>query len=235
MNDSASQNNGIAYGYLGCLYQIGEYVTKNIDKAIYYFTKAVNLDAIYYSYNLGLIYKEMNNDQKAIEYLLIATKNEENSKSAYNELGHLYLESYNIPHDFNRSIYYYSQAKEKGLFSLGMIYLKGKYVEQDIKKAINYFEQSIKYNPDMVSSFYQLGAIYYEGKYVKRDINKAITYFSSVKFNKISNCYLGLIYFNGIDVKRDINKGIQYLTHSANDGYFPAQKSLLKFMKMVNM
>lgn len=122
-----------------------QYVSRDIDKAIYYYSGAAiqnNSDA---QFALGFIYGEgqyISRDiDKAIHYLTLAA--DQNNSDAQYSLGVIYYTGQYIPRYIDKAIYYFSLSSEQyntnALFTLGVIYYEGQYTLCDINKAMKYF------------------------------------------------------------------------------------------------
>ena len=179
---SANQNYVLAQFNLGLIYYKGEYVERDINKAIHYLSLAANQNDVCAQFNLGLIYHKGDyvnrNINKAIHYYSLAAN--QNHIGAQLHLGSIYYDGEFVKIDINKAILYFSLAANQNCpeaqFKLGLIYNKGEYVGQDISKAIHYYSLAAKQN--CPEAFHNLGYIYYKGKYVERNINKAIHYYS---------------------------------------------------------
>ncbi len=63
-----TQTDALSYNNLGCMYHNGLYIEKNFNKAIEYYTKAIELGNINAINLLGNLYYSINEDDKALEY-----------------------------------------------------------------------------------------------------------------------------------------------------------------------
>ena len=217
---------------LGVAYFKGKYISKDINKAIHFFSLSANQNNPVAQLDLGMIYKEgryVSRDiDKAIHYYSLAAN--QNFPQAQFNLGMIYNEGKYVTRDINKAIHYYSLAANQNFpqaqFNLGMIYNEGRYVTRDINKAIHYY--SLAANQNIPQAQFNLGMIYNEGRYVTRDINKAIHYYSLAANQNFPQAQfnLGLMYNEGKYVPIDINKAIHYYSLAANQNNENAQFNL---------
>lgn len=92
---------------------------------------------------------------------------EKDSEISFN-LGLIYHFSSIIPHDMDKTIYYYKHSSNlnnpKAQYHLGVIYYEDEYLKRDIDKSIYYFKLAA--NQNYASAQYNLGVIYYEGRFI---------------------------------------------------------------------
>ncbi|KAK8843701.1 Serine/threonine-protein kinase plk4 [Tritrichomonas musculus] len=211
---------------LGLIFYDNEYVSRDINKAIHYFTLAANISHLCAQYKLGCIYSEGQytscDMKKAIHYYSLAA--DQNNVDAQCALGLIYAED---QHDINQAIHYYTLAADQNnvdaQVALGAIYSNGQYVARDISKAIHNY--SLAADQNNVDAQVALGAIYSNGQYVARDISKAIHNYSLAadQNNVDAQCALGLIY---AEDQHDINQAIHYYTLAADQNNIKAQVAL---------
>ncbi|OHT04539.1 hypothetical protein TRFO_27992 [Tritrichomonas foetus] len=164
---AAQNNHVVAQHMLGAFYNMSKYVPRDISKSIYYFTLAADQNYSDSQLALGLLFFMYKDIPKSIYYLEKAANN--NKAMAMIFLGDISLNNEMIPHDFNKSLFYYEKAVELD-FALansynipriiGIIYYNKEYIPRDIDKAIYYFELSSRY--DDIISIYYLAMIYDE-------------------------------------------------------------------------
>ena len=147
---------------------------------------------------------------------------EKDSEISFN-LGLIYHFSSIIPHDMDKTIYYYTLSSNlnnpKAQYHLGVIYYEDEYLKRDIDKSIYYFKLAA--NQNYASAQYNLGVIYYEGRFIPFDIDQAISYLSlAASQNHLRAQFnLGIVYFR----QNKIQYAIYYLTLAANQNDLRAQ------------
>ena len=171
-------------------------ISKNIDKAIKYFEKASKNDYVYAHNNLGRIYEEKENYEKAFEHYSFAASLEESWSS--NKLGQWYRKGIYVKKDTKKAYEYYNKAIEVpknilnhwAYFNLAKYYyLEGDYeanIEKDIDKAIKYFEKALDGGID--EAYKELIYIYldrYKEKEEDKDLEKANYYLSKFRLKDI--------------------------------------------------
>ena len=136
---------------LAIMYKKGKVIKKNINKAIYYYkilktySDYREIDNREIDYILGNLYYKIGNIDLAIQYFYdVVNKNKNNNIKAMNKLGDIYNKN---KLDFDRAIYYYQLAIEKGkdvksMCCLADIYLTNSYF--NIDQAIEYSEMAAK-------------------------------------------------------------------------------------------
>ncbi|KAK8899318.1 hypothetical protein M9Y10_001631 [Tritrichomonas musculus] len=225
-NDPKLQND------LGKIYEEGQYVIQDIDKAIHYYTLAADQNFSEAQFNLGVIYEEgqyvIQDIDKAIHYYTLAA--DQNFSEAQFNLGVIYDEGEYVKRDIKKAIHYYTLAADQNdadaQYNLGLLYGKGKLVKRDISKAIHYYTLAAKQN--CLKAQFNLGLFYEEGELVARDINKAIYYYSlaAEQHDEDALINLAIIYEKGEFISRDIQKAIHYYTLAANQNCTQAQLNL---------
>lgn len=111
--ESISAINSIGYCYLLGYTPNKE---KNEKLAIKYFEKAANLNYIYAYNNLGKIYEEKKDYQKAFEYYLQSAKEEESW--ACNKIGEFYRKGLYVKKDLNKAYEYYKIGASSSINNL---------------------------------------------------------------------------------------------------------------------
>ncbi|KAK8887861.1 hypothetical protein M9Y10_038920 [Tritrichomonas musculus] len=219
---AADQNDAHAQKNLGIFYAKGEFIERNINKAIHYYILAANQNNAIAQSILGNVYlrgefveRDIN---KAIHYYILAA-NQNNAIAQFN-LGNVYLRGEFVERDINKAIHYFSLAANQNdthaQFNLGTLYEKGLFVERDINKAIHYFTLAANHN-DIRAQFI-LGTLYEKGLFVERNINKMIYYYSLASNQNDAHAHfiLGNIYL----------EAIHYYSLAANQNEPRAQNNL---------
>ena len=158
---------------MGICYRDGKGVTKNIEKAIECFEKAVTFGYAQSANRIGVFFRD-SDLEKAIYWYKIAADNGV-SDSMYN-LAKIYRYEDAVK-DINKAIGWYEKAAEKGdadaMFSLGYIY-KYELEPADIELSTFWYEEAV--NNGKTYALVALGKTYKNIKSV-RDYSKALHYY----------------------------------------------------------
>ncbi|MCL2816389.1 MAG: protein kinase [Oscillospiraceae bacterium] len=147
-----------------------------------------------------------------------------------NDIGNWYLDGKGVEKNFEKAVYWFSQAAEQGYASaqnnLGYCYYNGKGVEQDYEKAIYWYTQSA--NQGNSYGQYNLADCYYKGNGLKKDYEKSVYWLNLSADNGYDYAQnnLGNRYFNGEGVAKDYEKAIYWYTKAAERGNYLAQYNL---------
>ena len=144
----ADKGKAWAQGILGDRYRKGEYIEKNMEKAIYYYNLASEQGHPAAQYNLGNIYLHGEgvpvDYEKAFHYYKLAA--EGGSAMAYSNIGFMYRNGLGVTKSDEKAFQYFKVAADKGnkfsQFNVGVCYYNGVGVEKDISLAIKYYTLS---------------------------------------------------------------------------------------------
>lgn len=170
----AEAGNGRAQNYLGLLYDQGQAVKKDPNRAREWFQKAAEAGNAVAQYNLGLIY--MGGPPAERDYIEARQWFEKAAKvdvaAAKTNLGVLYAQGLGVRQDYAQARRWYERAAADGDASaqnnLGSLYVQGQGVKQDYDKARRWFEQA-----GNAEAQNNLGVLYEQGWGVARDEAKA--------------------------------------------------------------
>uniref|UniRef100_UPI002FE39CD7 tetratricopeptide repeat protein n=1 Tax=Helicobacter typhlonius TaxID=76936 RepID=UPI002FE39CD7 len=193
-------------------------IPRDINEAIYYFTKASDLGDNVAQNNLGSIYYLYKKDyQKAFHYIQLAAKN--NNSISQHALACFHLLGEHVEYNVNKGIKYLNLSAENGnnmaIFKLGLFYHIGKFVKKDSNKALHYYKllTSLK---DQYSKN-NIALIYKNGDGVQKNIANAFIYLEEAIKEK--NDILALINLAKIHLTEkdyfDINKSIYLLSKAS--------------------
>lgn len=194
--------------FLGRIYYNGENVNPDVQKSIYFYSLAAELNNSEAQFYLGTIFLSGKyfspNIEKAKYYFKLAA--DQNHSLAQHNLGYLYFSI-----DIKKAVYYFSlsanQNQVESMDILGNIYSNKDFSVFDINKSIKYYSDAAERN--FLKSQMKLACIYMSGEYVPMDIDKAIKYLTmAAEQNDITANYtLGMIYYN---FKNDFEKAIKH-------------------------
>ena len=194
------------YNFLGWMYENGEGVSKNIDKAIFYCRKSAekgNLTAIY---NLGCINQYyLKNYEKAIYWYEKAA--ELGNFSSMTNLGVIYLQGLNGTIDNEKAFFWFEKAAEKGNFysmaNLGYMYILGAGVPKNFDQAFYWSKKSAEGGNSY--GMINLGTLYEEGIGVLQDYGQALYWYrrSAEAGNGLGMNKLAILYSEGKGTTKD--------------------------------
>lgn len=133
---------------LGIMYQFGYYLTKDINKALDYYTRCANCGNLNGNYSIGVIYYQyhnLNKESEAFSNWELAAKR--GHAGACNELGYIYqYGKCDVEININKAFEYYQKSAikgdPKGLHNLALMYRDGNGIDLDKYKALEYFKMS---------------------------------------------------------------------------------------------
>eukprot|EP01124_Arcella_intermedia_P027892 TRINITY_DN555_c0_g1_i1.p1 TRINITY_DN555_c0_g1~~TRINITY_DN555_c0_g1_i1.p1 ORF type:complete len:383 (-),score=97.24 TRINITY_DN555_c0_g1_i1:56-1204(-) len=166
---------------LGSMYEYGEGVEKNYERAVEYYKQSADKGYATAQCNLGYMFNNgrgVKMDRKiAAEYYCRAS--EQNHVRAQYNLGYLFKHGYGVIQDNQKAVQQYQLSAEQGYskaqHNLGYMYSNGLGVEKDKKKAAYYYEQAAGQKNAM--SNYNLALMYYRGEGIPKDATFAFKYF----------------------------------------------------------
>ena len=226
-----------AHLFLGFMYSLGLGVKSSIEKSIFHYRLAANLDnslakmamAFRYLYGLG----EQKSCRKALDlYQNVATNVVEDSKHFGGNpinVRHLWqtkdfsdVRTYLIDKDL---IGYYQFLAKSGdinaRVSLGQLYYFGGYgVKKDRFRAFNLFKKLAESGNGNALAF--MGKFHLEGSsFLQQNYTKAFELFekSVEKGNPIGMTELGLMYRHGIGVEVNFEKAFRFFAQSSRNGW----------------
>lgn len=209
---------------LGLIYESGELVEQNYNKALELFMFAIDhgrLDAYVYA---GEIYRHMNMIEKSVEYYNIALSNGE--LQAALPLGWYYEDGTGVEQDEKKAFELYKQSYEDGnpdsIYYLARMYYLGKGTEENDAEAYKLFKEASDQGYLDANCF--LGSMYGYGVegVVEKNVDLALEYLSNVsELFQVNAWYTkGCIYAN--EGKK--GEALTWLTKAADAGDENAKK-----------
>lgn len=211
----------------------GNFSTENETKAYYWLEKARKSGHVGAGVQVAKILINgwgQEKDEKAGIAILDSYASTTNN-NAHFELGKIYYFGKLKEQDYNKALYHFKKAAERGHASsqdyVGDIYYYGKGVHVDYSEARKWYELAEKQgNKDAALS---LGFIYYYGEEVAKDKQRAFRYFKYSADKGNARAQYMLHYFYLLDEQfKDYKLGRQYLEKSAEQGDVLAQKLLAR-------
>ena len=216
--------------FFGVCYADGVFGYKDINKAIYYLTKAMNMGSAEGTNRLGLIYlegpDEIKDERKAAELFNKAIQ-QGDLPIAYYNLAICYFDGKGVDAiDQKKGFNYMFRAALKGCEpaygELANIYLEGIGVDKNIKEAIKWGKKALENgNPQPLIDIADECLLDDEYQYLYESSSML-----AEKGVKEGQFYVGLCYDRGYYVESNLLNAIKYYTASANQGHASAYNNL---------
>ncbi|WP_278542021.1 tetratricopeptide repeat protein [Oxalobacter formigenes] len=204
-----AQNDPETINLIGYMYQKGQGVKENHQKAFFWYQKAAEAGLAVAQFNVGLMYqygKGVSKDMaKAVEWFKKAA--EQNDTNAQMKMGYLTVKGIGTEKNYKEAMRWFRRAAEngdKGAFvDIGIMYSKGDGVKKDLNHAVQYYILGA-HNGDAAQAL--LGNAYSDGKGIEQDTDKAMYWYKQAAKNGSIEAMkeLGYIYESGrLGVKKD--------------------------------
>lgn len=183
---------------LAIMYHLAEGVEKNLDEAIYWYTKASGLGLIDAKNNLALVLEEKNGAKDDAIYLLRKAADSGDEVAQYN-LANSYLKGDGVSKDLTMAMDLYRKSANKGLAQaqrmLGQAYLVGNGVDKNEELGYSWTEKAAEQGDTI--AIYNLGYCYEHGVGVIKNSEKAYSCYKQSadlglpqSFSALSKCYI---------------------------------------------
>jgi TPR repeat protein len=229
---SAGRSHPLGLFFLGRMYERGEGIEEDADKATELMKKAVpglkqlssegdNLA----QYALGVIYVKGEAADRDIDkgLKLLKRSAEKGNVFARYTLGKLYYDDeYGIEKDLERSFEWHMAAAGRGYApaekTVGYMYGSGKGIKKNYKKMLEFTRRAAEKGHARAQS--NLGFYYMQGKGVKKDQEKAVEWYrrSAEQNSGIGMSNLGYCYVAGQGVEKDMDKAIDLYRRAVAEG-----------------
>ena len=239
---AAAQGDLDALRCMGYLYLNGCLGEVDLDKAMEYFTQALELGDVDSNVAIGRTYLAGYGDPtsstaSALEYIETAFKQGRPSGAYY--MAYLYEEGIGVTQDVNQAMELYTSVLEMKELSrydaylvdaartrIGILYVEGKGIPQDYDKALSNFKMSAKKGYAMAQ--YYMGQMYENGYGVDKDYETAYDWYVKAAKQDYAPALnqLGYLYYKGNGVDADLDQAIYYHKLAAMQGYAAAQINL---------
>ena len=170
--------NAAAQYALAKIYRDGEYVRRDISKAVELFILSAEQKNEYAAYQLGRLYlagEDIPKDAAAAVKWLSFSAGLGNQYAQY-ALAKLYLAGEDVPQDISKAVELFRQAADQenqyAQYQLGKLYLSGEHLPKDVDTTIRWLEKSAMQENQFAQ--YALGKLYLCGHDVPRDKEKAV-------------------------------------------------------------
>ena len=217
---------------LAIMYEKGEGVPQDYNKAIYWYQKAADQGNVYAQNNLAVMYENGYGVERSIleAAILYREAAEGGVANAQYGLAWIYENERGFSLDYSRAVYWYQKAAEQGYlqaqFNLALMYGKGDGVPQDYNKAIYWYKKAAEQGDSYAQN--NLAIMYVNGNGVTQDYGKALYWFqkSAEQGHVDAQFNLALMYENGEGVPQDYSKAIYWYQKAAEQGFPQAQINL---------
>ena len=183
----AHEGNADAQTSLGYMYQQGQGVAKDEQKAIAWYGKAIQQEQPYALFNMGLMYA--NSSQyiaqdiaKAHELFLRSAV--AGVDLAMYEVALMFEQGAGCTQNYSEAAFWYEEAAKRGhkeaFNNLGVLYKEGKGVPQNFQRAYVCFSRAAE--AGLSAAQYNLGMLYDRGEGVEQDHNKALEWCRKAAF-----------------------------------------------------
>ena len=205
---------------LGKMYEQGEGVEQDFQKAMYWYREATEQRHTFAKFKMGLLYEQRGEEEQAEHWYIQAT--EKGLPLAQNNLAGIYLNKRNI----KKAIHWLKQAAEQEFSAaqanLAQLYENTKGEEQDFQKAMYWYAKAAKkgYSP----ASYSLGVMDYK----QRNFEEALKHFATAaeQGDVLAQYSLAVIYTTGEGTKKDMKKAEYWYSTAAKQGHIFAQHNL---------
>ncbi len=150
--------------------------------------------------------------------------------AAEHDLATLYAAGNDVPQDYARARFWFTQAAEQGVanasYNLGVIYHEGLGVTPDMKKALYWYKKAAALgHPE---AMYNLGISYIEGIGTKVDIPKGVAYFKRAAAAGVAQAAynLGVLYESNFIGPINIPEALKWYRIAAKQGHPQATAAL---------
>ena len=216
---------------IGYMYQYGYGTEQNDDKALEWYSKAIEDGSRSGVNAVGVIYDKQGNEKAAYEHFLKAA--EMGNKTAMRNLGNYYYQGNYVEQDYASAFEWYKKAEEAGLehnamfYCMGWMCHNGKGTTQNDITALHYYEKAEAMGN--LNAMTALGVLYETSNVIPRDYKRAYEYCEKAAQQGNVGAYyrLGRMYLYGNDVISQNNQmAVEYLTVAAEGEYQDAARYL---------
>ena len=218
---------------LGYMYDYGEGLPRDSEKAVHWYTKASEQGEARASYGLGLMYKYgegvPQNLQQVVYWYTKAS--EQGDAQAQHELGLMYADGFGVSLDYEQAFYWWKKSAEQAYvraqYSLGHAHAFGYGVARDVEKAIYWWTMAAEQGD--LDAQYNLGHMYSDkGNSAPHNYKQAVFWWTKAAEQGLSTAQnnLGRMYYLGEGVQQNAEQAIYWYTKAAEQGDTQAQASL---------
>ena len=225
LHEQAEKSHILSQYQLGEMYEQGEGVEQDFEKAKYWHNQAAKQGNIFAQFKLGLLYEHSTGEEKQAEhwYLQAAKKG---LSLAQNNLALMYIRW----GDIAKAFHWFNQAAKQELsvaqYNLATLYEYATGEERDKEKDL----QQAKYwhtkaaGKGYTSASYSLAVMAYK----QRDFKDALKHFTTTakQGDASSQHNLAVMYTKGEGIRKDMRKAVYWYAEAAKQGYVLSQHNL---------
>ena len=256
---AAEDGNKYAQMNLGVMYERGEYVTRDLPKALFWFQKAadqgvetaqeyvddlriqIHREKAEAAFRSALNAYQAGNLASAFQQLLMPA--EAGHVTSQFILGNMYDFGESVPVDNEKAFYWYKKAADHGhtdaLYNVGQLYLEGRGTSRDLEKAYEYFFMAAKKGSRDAYQMAEQLRTHLAHKYHEKafeaydngDAERTVYAFtkSGEYGNDIAWLNLGIMYLKGELVGKNPEQAKMFLEKAAQAGNTQAMQMLNQF------
>jgi len=229
---AANKANSEAMFYLGYLYDQGQGVAQDYERARDWYQKAVAAGNVEAMNNLGALYADGHGVAKDYQQarLWYEKAAAAGSADAMNNLGFLYDQGQGAAKDYHQARLWYEKAAAVGntaaMYNLGFLYRNGHGAAKNPQLERQWFEKAAAAGSAM--AMYNLGMLYRYGQGVAKDYLQARQWFEKAAAADDADAMynLGDLYEHGHGVAKDYQQARQWFEKAATAGSADAMYNL---------
>jgi TPR repeat protein len=229
---AANKANSEAMFYLGYLYDQGQGVAQDYERARDWYQKAVAAGNVEAMNNLGALYADGHGVAKDYQQARLWYEKAAAAgiPMAMNNLGELYEHGHGVAQDYSQARQLYEKAAAAGIatamFSLGYLYQQGDGVAQGYLEAWQWYEKAAAAGD--VSAMNNLGALYADGHGVAKDYQQARLWYEKAAAAGSADAMnnLGFLYDQGQGAAKDYHQARLWYEKAAAVGNTAAMYNL---------
>jgi len=230
--ERAAKRNYYAAFCLADLYERGEYVPRDVEKAAQYYMKSIEMNISHPNIHASMGMSRLANEGNisAIYNLYLChTKGLFPYEKPYDRTelliraadgGHTIAQGkiaeyfYKHKKDYEKTVKYAVPAAEQGdklgELYLGICYYYGRGIDKNLEKAFALFKSAAE--KDSGKALHWMGYLYENGIFVDKDLEKALKYYTEAADNGVLDVQVMLAnrYYKGMHVTKDIEKAKHY-------------------------
>lgn len=214
----------VAQYYLGVMYENGQGVEQDIQKALDWYKKGASQGDSDCQYEVGRLFQygigvDQDYSEAAKYYTQAANKGDKYAQTA---LGFMYVNGQGVDKDFAKAVTYLSMAAENGMSDaqncLGWMYEYGNGVEINYTKALDLYLMAAQ--SGHVNAQFNLGMFHYFGKGTPVNYAQAMDWWmkAAQQGNSAAQSNIAHLYKSGEGVRQDYAKAIEWYKKSAAVG-----------------
>lgn len=227
------------FNILARMYDSGEGVNLNYDKAIHYYEKGIKHGDLKANAGLGVLYLEGRGikpdtakSKELFHKAYPAIQDKANQGDLYwiTRLGTLYNFGYGVREDYKEAAKWYAKASDKGYafaqFNLGVMYENGLGVNQDYATALKLYQKAVDQGD--VDAEFKMGVMYANGYGVPKDYAQALKWYTKAANAGYADAEynIGVMHANGLGMEKNYPEAINWYKKAAARGFADAEYNL---------